>query len=211
MKINFLGDSITEGWGASSPEKGFVTLVGNALNCEVNNYGIGGTRLAIQKEPSAEPKWDLDFCSRVNNMDKDVDIVFVFGGTNDYGHGDAPFGEFGDQDPHTFYGAVDYIINQLLLNYKKEQIVFILPLYRANENNPRGDGYKISPLKTLQDYREAIIKVLLKYSIKILDIKDDIGKAEGNPLFIDGLHPNDAGYQKIAALVIQYINNHFLK
>ena len=211
MKINFLGDSITEGHGASSPDKCFVSLVGKALNCEVNNYGIGGTRLAIQQKPSLEPRWDLDFCSRVNNIDKDADIVFIFGGTNDYGHGDAPFGEFGDKDPHTFYGAVDYLINQLLLTYKKEQIVFIIPLYRINENNPRGDGYKTSPLKTLQEYREAIIKVLIQYDINILDIKDDIGKAEGNPLFIDGLHPSDAGYQKIAALIIQYVNNHFLK
>lgn len=211
MKINFFGDSITEGHGASSPDKCFVSLVGKALNCEVNNYGIGGTRLAIQQKPSLEPRWDLDFCSRVNNIDKDADIVFVFGGTNDYGHGDAPFGEFGDKDPHNFYGAVDYLINQLLLAYKKEQIVFIIPLYRINENNPRGDGYKTFPLKTLQEYREAIIKVLIKYDINILDIKDDIGKAEGNPLFIDGLHPSDAGYQKIASLIVQYINNHFLK
>ena len=125
MKINFLGDSITEGWGASSPEKGFVTLVGNALNCEVNNYGIGGTRIAISAVPSIEPRWDLYFGERVKDMDKDADIVFVFGGTNDYGHGTAPFGEFGDKDPRTFYGAVDYLINQLLLYYKKDRIVFI--------------------------------------------------------------------------------------
>lgn len=211
MKINFLGDSITEGWGASSPEKGFVTLVGNSLKCEVRNYGIGGTRLAIKEEPSLEPRFDLYYGERVKDMDKDADLVFVFGGTNDYGHGDAPFGEFGDKDPHTFYGAVDYLINQLLLYYKKEQIIFILPLYRLNEDNPYGDGSKLYPDKTLQEYREAIIRVLLKYSINILDIKDDIGKAEGNPLLADGLHPNDDGYRKIAALIVQYINNYFKK
>lgn len=211
MKINFLGDSITEGWCATSPDKCFVSLVGKALNCEVRNYGIGGTRFAIKTEPSLEPKFDLFYGDRVKEMDQDADIVFVFGGTNDYGHGDAPFGEFGDKDPHTFYGAIDYLINQLLLYYKKEQIVFILPLYRLNENNPYGDGSKLYPDKTLQEYREAIMKVLLEYNISILDIKDDIGKAEGNPLLEDGLHPNDDGYRKIATLVIQYINNHFFK
>ena len=56
-----------------------------------------------------------------------------------------------------------------------------------------------------------MIRVLIKYNIKILDIKDDIGKAEGNPLLLDGLHPNDAGYQKIAQLIVQYINNYLLK
>ena len=211
MKINFLGDSITEGWGASSPEKGFVTLVGDALKCEVNNYGIGGSRIAMSIVPSIEPRYDLYFGERVKDMDKDADIVFVFGGTNDYGHGTAPFGEFGDKDPHTFYGAVDYLINQLLLYYKKDRIVFIPPLYRFNENSPYGDGCKLYPDKTLQEYREAIIRVLIKYGIAIFDIKDDIGKAEGNPLLLDGLHPNDDGHKKIASLVIQYINNHFLK
>ena len=211
MKINFLGDSITEGHGASSPDKCFVTLVGKALNCEVRNYGIGGTRIAINSVPSAEPRWDLYFGDRVKDMDKDADYVFVFGGTNDYGHGSAEFGEFGDRDPHTFYGAIDYLINQLLQYYKKEQLIFILPLYRLHEDNLKGDGYKICDFKTLQEHREAMIRVLIKYNIKILDIKDDIGKAEGNPLLLDGLHPNDAGYQKIAQLIVQYINNYLLK
>ena len=104
-----------------------------------------------------------------------------------------------------------YLYNGILLGYKKEQIVFILPLYRLHEDNIRGDGYKIYGLGTLQEYREAMIKVLLKYNIRILDIKDDFGKAEGNPLLLDGLHPNDLGYQKIAQLIVQFINNYDAK
>ena len=82
--INFLGDSITEGHGASCYEKSFVYKVGQTLNVKVNNYGIGGTRFAKQAKPSLVSRWDLDFCSRVDDLDKSADLVFVFGGTNQW-------------------------------------------------------------------------------------------------------------------------------
>ena len=205
LKINFLGDSITENCFASSVEKGFVYLVGQMTNSIVRNYGIGGTRIARQHQPSDEPRWDLDFPSRVDEMDHDADYVFVFGGTNDYGHGDAEFGQLGDKTVFTFYGAVDYLINKLLEHYKKEQIIFIIPLYRANEDSPYGDGRKKKPGHLLSEYRQAIYEVVGSYGIKILDIKDQMGKAEGNPLLCDGLHPNDAGHQKLAELISEYI------
>ncbi len=70
-----------------------------------NNCGIVGTRIARQKTPPAKSYTDRDFCSRVEEMDNDADIIIVFGGTNDFGNGDAPFGEMSDRTPYTFYGA----------------------------------------------------------------------------------------------------------
>ena len=57
-KINFLGDSITEGHGTSATEKRFTDLVAQRYGAECRNYGIGGTRIALQHTPSAEPIWD---------------------------------------------------------------------------------------------------------------------------------------------------------
>lgn len=205
LKINVLGDSITEGALASKEENTFVCLLKDILNADVRNYGIGGSRIAKQQVPSVEPRYDLYFGSRVKDMKNDADYVIVFGGTNDYGHGDAPFGKFGDKTPDTFYGAVDYLINELLKYYKKDQIIFIPPIYRVNEESPYGDGFKKDALKTLQEYRLAMEEVINKYDIKILDIKDEIGKAENNPLIADGLHPNDLGHKKIAELISKYI------
>ena len=89
MIINVLGDSITEGAAASSEDKTFVSTLARLLNCKVNNYGISGSRIAKQLVPSAEPRFDLFFGSRVKDL-VPADLVIVFGGTNDYGHGDAP-------------------------------------------------------------------------------------------------------------------------
>lgn len=210
FKINFLGDSITEGAMASKPENTYVYLVGQMLNCEVRNYGIGGTRIALRPEPSPDPRWDLFFGDRVKEMKNDADLVVVFGGTNDWGRGAVPFGKMGDKTPNTFYGAMDYLINELLKIYEKNRIFFVIPLYREGENDRYGDGTDKYANQTLPEYREAMIKVLNNYQIDILDIKEIIGKPENNPLIADGLHPNDLGHKKIAELLSEYIKKKYL-
>ncbi len=206
MVINFLGDSITEGCLATRYENSFVPLVGKLLNCKVNEYGIGGSRIAKQINPSIQPKYDLYFASRVKELDPQADLTFVFGGTNDYGHGDAPIGKKGDNTPDTFFGAVDLLVNELLKKFKKEQIIFILPLYRIDEDNPYGDGYRDKPTLPLQGYRDIITEVVESYGITVLDIKDQVGRPENNNNFEDGLHPNDNGHRKIAEILVNFIS-----
>lgn len=134
-KINFLGDSITEGVGVSSPENKYVEVFARKFSpAEVRNYGISGTRFARQKTPTLDnPRFDLDFCSRVSEMDADADIVVVFGGTNDFGHGDAPMGSFDDRTPDTFYGACHTLMSSLIERYPESEIIFMTPLHRSSE------------------------------------------------------------------------------
>ena len=82
-----------------------------------------------------------------------------------------------------------------------------MPLYRVDESNPYGDGQQTLIREPLSHYRNAMVKVLNNRGIGILDIKDEIGKAENNPLIYDGLHPNDAGHKKIAKLVVNFIKD----
>ena len=209
MLIDFFGDSITEGACASRQDKCFVERVGQILNCQVINHGIGGSRFAHQTKKSIDPRIDLDFCYRLKDLNKNADLVFVFGGTNDYGHGDAPIGNKEDNSPDTFYGACNYIASNLLKIYKREQITFILPFYRLDEDNPFGDGSKDKPSLTLEGYRNIIKEVLNKYEITCLDFRKEIGKAENNPLLQDGLHPNDKGHELVAQLLVNYIKEKY--
>ena len=105
LTINFLGDSITEGACATEPKYNYVSQVGEKLGCKTSNYGISGTRIAMQTIPSANPVFDKDFLTRAKEMES-ADLVFVFGGTNDYGHGDSELGNLTSSDSHTFCGAV---------------------------------------------------------------------------------------------------------
>lgn len=198
LKINFLGDSITEGALASKEENTYVQLVGKMTNSIVRNYGISGSRIAIATVPSEDPRWDRYFGSRVDEMNHDADLVFVFGGTNDFGHHVVIFGQRGDKTPDTFCGAVDYLINKLLQYFKKEQIIFILPLYCTEE-------FKEEFEHPLEEFRQAMRDIAESYGIKVLDIKDEIGKPLDNPYIADGLHPSDLGHQRIAELISDYI------
>ena len=206
LKINFLGDSITEGALASCVEKNYVYLVGKMLNAEVRNYGISGTRIAKQIVPSDILKHDLYYASRVKDMSRSADFVFVMGGTNDFGHGDAPFGKIGNKKPDTFCGAVADLIKTLLKYYDKDKIVFIPPLRRLDEDNMYGDGNpKNAPRNPLSEYRKALIEICNLNGVAVLDMTDEIGF----DLLADGLHPNDEGHRLIAELIVDYIKGKY--
>ena len=203
-KVVFLGDSITEGVGTSDITKGYVNLVKEKLGLsEAYNRGISGTRFAYQTTPSDEPRFDKDFISRVPELPEDVDLVVVFGGTNDYGHGDAPFGEFSDRTDKTFCGACHVLMESLINKYYDKKIIFMTPLHRQFEDE---NG------RNLSDYVAMIRKVAEFYSIPVLDMYAESGiqpqlQVIRDAYCPDGLHPNDAGNEIIADKVVKFIQN----
>ena len=206
LKINFLGDSITEGHGCSSVEKQFTSLIAAQYGAVTRCYGIGGTRLAKQTKPSDNPRHDLDFPSRVAEMDPDADLIVVFGGTNDFGHGDAPFGEFSDRTADTFCGALHVLYTALLEKYPDKQIMVMTPLHRSSENIPNMHG------KILAEYVDMIRKAAEYYSLPVLDLWAVSGIQPAVPVMKekympDGLHPNDAGHVILTNKITKFIEN----
>lgn len=207
-KINFLGDSITEGAGTSSHDKMFTMLIEREYGAICQNYGIGGTRIARQKTPTDE-KWDRDFISRVPEMDNDADIVVVFGGTNDFGHGDAPLGTMSDRTPYTFYGALHCLYTALTEKYPDVPVVILTPLHRLNEDSPKGDN-KPEPVGTLKEYVNIIREVAEYYSFPVLDLYKESGLQPKVPVIQqkyipDGLHPNDDGNAILAHKIARFL------
>ena len=208
LKINFLGDSITEAHGASSTNMAFhQVLKKNAGLAEARNYGIGGTRIARQRTPSQNERWDLYFIPRVAEMAPDADAIVVFGGTNDFGHGDAPLGTFDDRTPDTFYGACHLLMTALLERYPESRIVFMTPLHRLNEDRPTADGAPSAvPTDHLETYVNAITEVAAYYALPVLDLFRCSGIQPNVPIIRemycpDGLHPNDRGHALLASLL----------
>ena len=207
-KINFLGDSITEGAGTSSPDRMFTMLIEREYGAICQNYGIGGTRIARQKTATVE-KWDRDFISRVPEMDADADIVVVFGGTNDFGHGDAPLGTMSDRTPYTFYGALHCLYTALTEKYPGVPVVILTPLHRLNEDSPKGDN-KPEPVGTLKEYVNIIREVAEYYSFPVLDLFKESGLQPKVPVIQkkyipDGLHPNDDGNAILAHKIARFL------
>lgn len=209
LKINFLGDSITEGHGTSAPDRRFSELISARFGAQCRNYGISGTRIARQVKPSDNPRWDLCFCDRVKEMAEDADVVAVFGGTNDYGHGDAPIGTMQDRTPATFYGALHTLYRSMIDKFPAAAILVITPLHRISEEVSFGDPV-VGNCAPLKNYVEIIREVAEYYSLPVLDlyrsgaIQPAVDSVRQR-LVPDGLHPNDAGHVLLAEKIAGFI------
>lgn len=209
-KIAFLGDSITQGCGASGEDRFFWNLLAKDTGAVSYGYGIGGTRIAPQHTPSAEPVYDRYFASRVDDMIPDADIAVVFGGTNDFGHGDAPFGTLNDRSEDTFCGALRVLLEKLIVRYPHAQLVVMTPTHREDEEVlDRGDTGAPRQAK-LTAYVNAITEICGDYAVPVLDLFRTSGLQPRVPVLKelympDGLHPNDAGHRKIADRLIGFL------
>ena len=202
-KIAFLGDSITQGVGVTCVENTYWMELGRRTGAQVHGYGIGGTRLAVQQTPSANPVWDQHFSSRVEDMIPDPDVVVVFGGTNDFGHGDVPLGTIADRDNTTFYGALHVLYRQLWEKFPTATIVVMTPLHRIGEHDTLNEhGHPV--IASLKGISEAIKEVAAYYSFPVLDLYAVSNLNPELPIIKetympDGLHPNDDGHTRIAS------------
>lgn len=208
-KVLFLGDSITQGLGASTYDKSFVPMFAELSETEVKNYGVCGTRIARQRIKFGCDQWNRDFLERADEMEPDADVVIVFGGTNDFGHGDAKIGDFNSKSEYTFYGAMHCLCEKLLNKYPDAEIVFITPLHRLGEETPLKEN-GIANEVLLSGYVSIIKEVAGYYGLPVLDLFSisgiqpsvEIIKKEYMP---DGLHPSDKGARRIAERLYDFL------
>lgn len=209
-KVVVLGDSITAGAAASAEENVYHQHLKNMLNLgELIAYGEGGTRIARQMKASEEPNFDRDFNERADAMDTNADLAIVFGGTNDFGHGDAPLGKLGDTTVYTFYGACRCLFEKLADRYDNKLVV-ITPMHRFGEDNVLGEGNKAVPSVPLKEYVEAVVKTAEAMHLNVLNFWEDdelnVHIGDHQKYFApDGLHPNDDGHRLIAEKLAEYL------
>lgn len=200
-KIYFLGDSITEGCGVT-PDTVYHAVVARKTGCISVNYGVGGSCLA--NEVTGVEKQD-SFAARIDEMGNDPDMIVVFGGVNDYGHGSAPIGTPDDRTPDSFYGACHYIITTLLEKYPLKPIVFMTPTHYQAELLPG-----VTSGRPFIDYVRIIREVCGNYGIPICDLYKNSGIApileSQRELYIpDGVHPNALGHEIIASRFMGFV------
>ncbi len=201
--IAVLGDSITQGVGVTAPERIWQHVLGELTGARILSYGLSGTRFAIQTGPD---QYGAPFTERYLAMPDEADLVLVFGGTNDYGHGNAPFGEATDRTPETFIGACHALFGGLVCKYPRARIVILTPLQRCEGTRPsKNTG------RPLLDYVDAMAAVAAEYALPVLDLYRTAGICPDLPiqreLFMpDGLHPSDAGARRMAERVAAFLH-----
>ena len=122
-----------------------------------------------------------------------------------------PLGTIDDRDNTTFYGALHCLYRDLWEKYPTAQIVVMTPLHRVGEHdtlNEHGNP-AIAPFKVIRD---TIMEVAAYYSFPVLDL---YALSNLNPelpviketFMPDGLHPNDAGHERIASRLIGFLKS----
>ncbi len=214
--IDFLGDSITEGSGVSdiAANRYDNDLKKLANLKEVHNYGIGGTRIAHQIVPSTTPRFDLCMCGRAYDLDRTADIIVVYGGVNDYLHGDAPIGAPTHTAPNSFWGGVRFLMSFLKTEYPGKTVVFMTPAHCCFEGGtdaePSRDNRKNNNALPLVEYVNIIKEAGKEYGIPVLDLYHtlpiDPNREEDKKAYtVDGLHFNDAGHHILAQTLKRFL------
>ena len=215
--IDFLGDSITEGVGVCDQNNRYDNVAHRRLELAAHyNYGIGGTRLAHQSVPSETPRYDLCFCGRAYLLEKSADLIVVYGGVNDYIHGDAYFGKMEDRTPETFCGAVYFLMNFLKTNYEGKKIVFMTPAHMhfrgISDKFPTGRPMKKPDSQPLSAYVEVIKARGEELGIPVLDLFEKLpidpnNESDREKYTVDGLHFNDDGHEILANTLCDFLES----
>lgn len=204
MKVVFLGDSITVGTyteiGGTSPQKiakpNYVEILKEHFSWQVENLAFNGT--PYSSTSSVHPQYAI--CKRVEEISC-ADIVFVAGGTNDYGTS-VELGKEIDDTDISFYGAVDTTFKRL--KNKAKEVFVITPIPRLTEG-PNEKGY------TLSDYRHALALVAEKHGYHLIDGQklpitpsDEEHKLK---YIFDGVHLSEEGHKMYAEYILEQIQD----
>ncbi len=205
-RVAFLGDSITEGSGASEKQYNYVSQFALLSGAQVDNFGVSATRIARRRIPHENPSWNDSFLDRAERMTDDYDVIVVFGGTNDYAQANPnELGRAEDTDEHTFYGALKSLMEKLITAHPYATVVFATPIHREKEID-----YGLPGL-TLRDYVNAIKEIAESYSVPVIDLWKNAGIQARVPAVMekylaDGLHPNDRGHRRIAERMYNFLS-----
>ncbi len=194
----FVGDSITAG-AYCDGDKYWEVLETSLGLSSVTGMGVSGSCF------SATSDYGETHSPLINRYTTipDADLIVVFMGTNDFGHG-TPLGTIEDQTDISFYGALNVIIPGLIEAHPNSRIVFATPLHR------QGDYVDNSAGQILADYVDAIKEVCTRNSIPVIDLFAISGLNPNiqiirDQYMSDGLHPNTAGHLIVANIMKQWL------
>ncbi len=203
--VAFLGDSITYGLGTTAAENIYSALVGEALEFDnVYNYGVSGSRIAKEADRTDS------FYERYTLMEADLDVIFVFGGVNDFQTGELPLGTNTDAVDTTLYGNINLLMDGLQTTYPDAEIIF-LTAYNYDNGSFDSKIANATTGLTLDEINEAVRSRAIVHKINVIELDKFFGAdlyADDDAIdryTSDGLHLNDEGHDHLSNLLISYI------
>ena len=192
--------------------KDSISAAGLVRSFAVKDFGVQRT---VHIRESATDYFE-DTLGDLGQIDFDqVKILFIGSGLNDY-HSGNPIESTADPyhpyDEYTYCGAIRSIVKELREAYPDLRIIFITPPYTwytipelTCEEYDLGGG-------VLEDYVNAEIGLCQALDVEVIDIYHNYYPHETwDDLYLytdDGLHPNEAGREKIAQTIAEYLDNY---
>lgn len=175
--VAFLGDSYTEGSGSSEGALRWTTRLSQAQGWHELNFGFRGTNYGTAgADPAGTP-----YTARVRSVvDARPNIVIVSGGSN-------------DRDTDQSEGIAT-TFEELRAGLPEAQIIALSPFWKS-------EALPVNLTKIAGQVQRSVESVGGRY----VDIHNPL---QGHPemLVADGVHPNDAGHQRIADTVQEILN-----
>ena len=219
-KLGLLGDSIAANGGF------FNTLLSEVEASRGKNVAVGGWFYSEDTGVGNEYPDDTTkgIYRQIANLDGDEDVIIIWAGTNDFGHGHN-IGELFTVDENkvrqpttdlaTLYGGFHNVVKKLYEKYTYIPIVVCIPLQRVIGS---GNTYPVCSRDAnqrglyLNEYQDAIRKAAEFYSIPVFESGmmtnlDPHNQHIYDNYLPDGLHPNSAGHTIIGKALAKFINN----
>ena len=208
---SFLGDSITYGINTTKKYHEYLKELVGFSTC--NNYGIDGSSITSHSD---------GICDRLSSVSSNSDIIFIFGGTNDFFY-NKPLGEWYslsgkkrtlNTNTTTFKGALSVICDTLKTNFPNKQIVLMTPIHRYTFGGQQTDFEANASGLYLEDYVNCIKEAGQIFSIPVIDLYGESGLYPANTANAteyfhtnDKLHPNEKGHLRLAKTIMKKLKN----
>ena len=215
IRINFVGDSITEGLGGAVDANGnkisYVNYVQEALQFgSVTNNGLGGRMIAaysINTGLSMQENGEGLFT-------KDAEITVFYAGLNDYLAPEETknFGVIDNGTTGGYCGQLQKWVHSFPKDYPNTDFFFVTA-YRTPIPNPTQNNTNFNGVPNLNDYMEPQRQLAAQYDYPVIELygtgfMDMNDPVTAQNLMSDSLHPNDAGYrvlgEHIATEIVLY-------
>lgn len=199
IRITCVGDSITDGIGASNGENAYPSQLQKLLGDSflVLNKGVSGTTVTRSDDRTyaTTPRYR-------ESLKTNPDIVIILLGTNDI----SVRGIETEEGKNTFRDDYALLIQDYLNCGSNPKIMLVSPLSSVDENNNHDNRNAINERVQIP----LIESLANEYGLTYLDghfytatwTRTDLG---------DGLHPSDSGYVKLAKFfanaIIGYVDN----
>ncbi|MBQ4137023.1 MAG: S-layer homology domain-containing protein [Clostridia bacterium] len=218
--INVLGDSISADTAANDRSSKYHGLWAKYFNADINNWSRGGSAMTgnITNENNRletyVPRMERMIANDITSYDtvtsdKSPDMIFVYGGTNDY-NGNWKIGKVGDRTRDSFCGALSELIELSYKNYPDAKLVFFTPIKRCDFSATPGYDNAGKRSYELDAIVDAMIATCKYYNVPCFDVYNNpetefIGLRS---VYInDGVHMSAAGHKVFASVAIELMEN----